>query len=111
MAKDLNVEIGHLENVSKAWLTEAVPDLRKSAASIDNLKYTVVQFGPLFMGVWEAYSKAAEYIQDRLNESVPAAEQVGNALHAAAVSFDNQQTAQETEIKRLEDSLKNLGSP
>ncbi|MEV6321643.1 hypothetical protein AB0M45_10655 [Nocardia sp. NPDC051787] len=101
MARDLKVELGELENVSRAWLTEVAPKLRQSAQSIEELKYTAVQFGPLFIGAWNAYNKAAIYIQERLNEAVPATEQIGNALHAAVVSFDAQQTEQEQGMHKL----------
>lgn len=94
MAHELSVEIAELEKVSTAWRTEVAPKLREAAQAIEELKYTVVQFGPLFLGAWKAYNKAAEYIQDRLEEGAPAAEQIANALHTAAVSFDAQQSEQ-----------------
>jgi hypothetical protein len=110
MAKELKVSVELLEKVSKSWLTDVAPGLKAAAASIDELKYTRVQFGPLFQFTWDAYSKAAEYIQARLNESVPAAEQIGNALHTASVSFDQQQSDQEQEQKLLEAAIDNPGS-
>ncbi|MBF6437881.1 hypothetical protein [Nocardia cyriacigeorgica] len=101
MADDLKVEVANLEKVSAAWLTQISPKLKEAAGAIDELKYTVVQFGPLFLLAWESYSKAAVFIQDRLNEAVPAAEKMGNALHSAAVSFDIQELQNKQNILRL----------
>ncbi|MFE3546480.1 hypothetical protein ACFXK0_26250 [Nocardia sp. NPDC059177] len=94
MGDNLKAELDVLELVSRTWLTEVAPGLRQAAASIDPLKYTEVQFGTMFNGAWSAYSKAAAYVQDRLNEGAPAAEQLGNALHQAVVSFGAQQDEQ-----------------
>ncbi|MEV0356961.1 type VII secretion target [Nocardia sp. NPDC050697] len=101
MGHELHVELAELEKVSQAWLQEVAPELQRAAKSIDALKYTQVQFGPLFIGAWSSYSKAAKYIQDRLNEAVPAAEQVGNALHAAAASFANTEAEQADGLNRV----------
>lgn len=94
MAKELAVELGNLEAASKSWINDVSPALQQAAAKIDDLRFTSVQFGPLFIGAWESYTKAAIYIQQRLTEGGPAAEQIGNALHTAVVSFDAQQAGQ-----------------
>ncbi|MEU4416723.1 hypothetical protein [Nocardia salmonicida] len=101
MTKNLKVELDELEKVSKVWLSEVSPGLKSAAGSIDALKYTAVQFGPLFIGAWSSYSKAAAYIQDRLREAEPVAEQIGSALHAAVVSFGEQQAEQVQATDRL----------
>jgi hypothetical protein len=107
MAKELKASVADLEIVSKVWLTQVAPGLKTAATSIDELKYTRVQFGPLFQLTWDAYTKAAEYIQARLNEGVPAAEQIGNALHTASASFEQQQSDQEQDQKALEAAIDN----
>ncbi|MGI5220395.1 hypothetical protein [Nocardia sp. CA-290969] len=95
MPRDLKADLDLLEATSKCWLTEAAPKLREAAQSIDNLKYTQVQFGALFIAAWQAYTNAAEHIQQLLNQAAPTAEQMGNALHATAVSFGVQEAANE----------------
>lgn len=107
MARDLNVDLDLLEDVSKAWLNEVAPELGKTAANIDELKYTVVQFGPLFAGMWFEYTQAADFIQNRLNEAKPVAEQIGNALHTAATSFGLQQEQQAQDIEKLKAAVEN----
>ncbi|MFG1796195.1 hypothetical protein [Nocardia sp. NPDC049149] len=102
MTKDLKVELGALEDVSKSWINEVSPALTKAATSIDELKYSQLQFGPLFIGTWNAYTKAAEYIQARLKEAAPAATEIGNALHSAVGSFAQQQDDQAGKITKLE---------
>ena len=94
MTKDLKVELHELEAVSKSWIKDISPGLQTAAGKVDELHYTAVQFGPLFIGAWESYSKAAVYIQQRLVEGGPAAEQVGNALHTTVLSFEAQQAGQ-----------------
>ncbi|MFI6955533.1 hypothetical protein ACIBJI_18885 [Nocardia sp. NPDC050408] len=103
----MNVDLNLLEDVSKAWLNEVAPELGKTAANIDELKYTVVQFGPLFAGMWFEYAQAADFIQNRLNEAKPVAEQIGNALHTAATSFGQQQEQQAFEIEKLKEAVDN----
>lgn len=92
MPDDLKTDVDMLEKVSKCWRMEAVPGLRDAAVSIDPLKFTEVQFGPLFNSAWESYIAAAEYVQRILNQAAPAAEQMANGLHLAAVSFDAQES-------------------
>ncbi|MGY1895113.1 hypothetical protein [Nocardia gipuzkoensis] len=101
MTDGMKAELDRLENASKAWVNDVAPGLRKAAASIDELKYSSLQFGPLFILAWENYRKAAAYIQDRLNEGAPVAEQIGNALHRAVVSFDEQQMEQKQGLEKL----------
>lgn len=101
MVGELKADLDLLEKVSKGWLNEAAPELRKAAGAIDGLEYTVVQFGPLFIGAWEAYREAAAYIQDRLNEGATSCEQVGNALHATALSFGAQDLANQEALNQV----------
>ncbi|WP_406233254.1 hypothetical protein [Nocardia sp. NBC_01009] len=107
MARELKVDVDLLEKVSKVWLNDVAPELAQTAAEIDPLKYTVVQFGPLFFGMWEAYIGAAEFIQKRLNEAKPVAEQIGNALHTASTSFALQQEQQVQETEKLKQLMEN----
>lgn len=100
MPRELKADLDLLEKASKGWLDEAAPELRKAAGGVEDLKYTAVEFGPLFIGAWNAYSKAAAYIQDRLNEGAVSAEQVGNALHATGVSFAAQEQANEQAVNQ-----------
>ncbi|WP_069164134.1 type VII secretion target [Nocardia altamirensis] len=102
MAKDLKLELDALETVSKSWINQVSPALNKAATSIDELKYSQLQFGPLFIGTWNAYTKAAEYIQARLKEAAPAATEIGTALHTAVSSFTQQQDDQAGKITKLE---------
>ncbi|WP_063048607.1 hypothetical protein [Nocardia arthritidis] len=101
MTDGMKAELDRLESASKAWINDVAPGLRKAAASIDELKYSSLQFGPLFILAWENYSRAAAYIQDRLNEAAPAAEQIGSALRRAVVSFDEQQVEQKQSLEKL----------
>ncbi|MFI2233745.1 hypothetical protein [Nocardia testacea] len=101
MARDLQTDIDLLEATSKCWLTEAGPQLREAAQSIDDLKYTQVQFGALFIGAWQSYSKAAVHIQDLLNQAGGAADQMGNALHATAVSFADQESQNQQALNNV----------
>ncbi|WP_433680531.1 hypothetical protein [Nocardia sp. CA-119907] len=110
MARDLNVDLDLLEKVSKVWLNDVAPELGKTAADIDALKYTVVQFGPLFAGMWFEYSQAADFIQNRLNEAKPVAEQIGNALHTARTSFGQQQEQQARDTEKLKEAVDNPGN-
>ncbi|WP_433757073.1 hypothetical protein [Nocardia sp. CA-135398] len=106
----MNVDLELLEKVSKVWLDEVAPELGKTAADIDGLKYTVVQFGPLFAGMWFEYTQAADFIQNRLNEAKPVAEQIGNALHTAATSFGQQQEQQVQETAKLKEAVDTPGN-
>ncbi|AFU04283.1 hypothetical protein [Nocardia brasiliensis] len=110
MARELKVDVDLLEQVSKVWLNEVAPELAQTAGEIDPLKYTVVQFGPLFFGMWDSYTGAAEFIQKRLNEAKPVAEQIGNALHTAATSFALQQEQQVQETEKLKHIIENSGN-
>lgn len=92
MSRDLQADLDLLEATSRCWLAEAGPQLREAGQSIDSLKYTQVQFGALFIGAWQAYSKAAAHVQDLLEQAGAAADQMGNALHATAVSFADQES-------------------
>ncbi|MGO4614795.1 hypothetical protein AB4305_00470 [Nocardia sp. 2YAB30] len=97
---DLKVELDLLERASKAWITDVAPGLRNAATSINELKYSAIQFG-LFAGAWSSYSLAAAYIQERLIEGAAAAEQVGNALHIVASTYEQQQMEQEQSTHQL----------
>ncbi|WP_280439946.1 hypothetical protein [Nocardia cyriacigeorgica] len=97
----MKVEVELLDKVATSWVSDVAPKLKEAAGSIEELKYTVVQFGALFWGAWESYTKAAQYIQDRLNEAGPAAEKMGTALHHAAVSFGAQESENEQNIARI----------
>ncbi|MEU7764240.1 hypothetical protein AB0B25_03845 [Nocardia sp. NPDC049190] len=90
---ELKVELDLLERASKAWTTEVAAGLRNADFSIDELKYSAIQFG-LFAGAWSSYSVAAAYIQERLREGTDAADQVGNALHVVASAYEQQQDEQ-----------------
>lgn len=105
MTRDLKVDVELLEQVSKVWLNDVAPDLGKTAANIDELKYTEVEFGILFVGMWHEYIQAADFIQNRLNEAKPVAEQIGNALHTAAVSFGQQQEEQATDTDKFKEAI------
>lgn len=107
MPPELQADLNLLEATSKCWLTEAGPQLREAARSIDALKYTQVQFGALFIGAWQAYSKAAEHIQHLLDQSGPAADQMGNALHATAVSFGAQEAQNEDALNKVATDMGN----
>ncbi|MFC9436833.1 hypothetical protein [Nocardia sp. NPDC057030] len=109
MTRELKVDVDLLEQVSKVWLTEVAPELGQTAGEIDPLKYTVVQFGPLFFGMWDAYTAAAEFIQKRLNEAKPVAEQIGSALHTASTSFALQQEQQTQETDKLKHIMEGTG--
>ncbi|WP_157124290.1 hypothetical protein [Nocardia pseudovaccinii] len=110
MVRELKVDVDLLETVSKVWLNDVAPELGKTAANIDELKYTVVQFGILFAGMWHEYTQAADFIQNRLNEAKPVAEQIGNALHTAATSFGLQQEQQVQETEKLKEAVDNPGN-
>ncbi|MET8651238.1 hypothetical protein [Nocardia aurea] len=107
MARELKADVDLLEQVSKVWLNDVAPKLGQTATDINELKYTIVEFGPLFAGMWFEYRQAADFIQNRLNEAKPVAEQIGNALHTAAVSFGMQQEQQATDLEKLEEGIKN----
>ncbi|MFI5715945.1 hypothetical protein [Nocardia sp. NPDC051750] len=98
---DLKADLDLLERASQAWLTEAAPILREAAGAIEELKYTEVQFGVLFMPAHHAYLPVAQFIQDRLNEGVASFEQVGNALHSAAASFGLQEFQNEQALNQI----------
>ncbi|GGL18481.1 hypothetical protein [Nocardia jinanensis] len=101
MPRELKADLNLLESASKGWLNEAAPELRKAAGAVEDLKFSAVEFGPLFVGAWNAYSQAAAFIQDRLNEGAVSAEQVGNALHATVVSFGMQEQANEQALNQV----------
>ncbi|WP_280420767.1 hypothetical protein [Nocardia carnea] len=101
MAGDLKTDVELLEKASKAWLTEAAPILRDAAGAIEELKYTVVQFGPLFAPAHSAYIPVAQYVQDRLNEGAAMFDQVGNALHSSAASFGTQEFQNEQALNQV----------
>ncbi|MGW4368732.1 hypothetical protein ACWEKT_24120 [Nocardia takedensis] len=109
MTRDLKVDVDLLEKVSKVWLTDVAPKLAQTATNIDPLKYTEVQFGILFAGMWFEYSQAADFIQNRLREATPVAEQIGNALHTAATSFGMQQEQQAQDTEKLKEAVDNSG--
>ncbi|UGT66008.1 hypothetical protein LTT66_22150 [Nocardia gipuzkoensis] len=101
MADGMKAELDRLEGASKTWINDVAPALRNVAASIEELKYSSLQFGPLFILAWKNYSIAAAYIQDRLNEGAPAAEQIGTALYSAVVSLHEQQVEQKEGLEKL----------
>ncbi len=82
-------------------MSEVAPTLGLAATSIDELKYTAVQFGPLFALMWSEYSQAANFLQNRLEEAKPAAEQLGNALYSAAASFRQQEHDQSKKLEKI----------
>ncbi|MFC9896628.1 hypothetical protein ACFVMC_23320 [Nocardia sp. NPDC127579] len=108
MARELKADLELMEAVSKVWLNKVAPDLKAAAALIEPLQYTSVEFGPLFYNAWWAYAQASAYIKDRLNEGVPAAEKIGNALHAAVVTFGEQQEQQEVDTKKQQQKLDDI---
>ncbi|MFF2085283.1 hypothetical protein ACFVVM_16020 [Nocardia sp. NPDC058176] len=105
MGGDLKVNLDKLTTVAKSWVHEVAPELRSAASSIDNLKYTQVEFGPLFIAAWSSYSKTAQFIQDRLNEAGPASEQIGHALNSAVTGFGEQQERQVKGTNRLTEEI------
>lgn len=100
MTRELKVELPYLENQSKAWITQVAPGLRAAATSMEELKYSDLQFG-LFVMAHEAYRNVVTFIQDRLNEGDDAAEKIGKALHTAFISFDDQQSQQVASTNKL----------
>ena len=110
MTRDLKVDVDLLEKVSKVWLNDVAPELGQTATDIDPLKCTMVQFGPLFAGMWFEYTQAANFIQNRLNEAKPVAEQIGSALHTSATSFGLQQEQQVLDTERLKEAVDNPGN-
>ncbi|MBF6540059.1 hypothetical protein IU418_22920 [Nocardia farcinica] len=90
---DLKVELDRLRSASRSWSTEVATGLRKAATSIDELKYSAIQFG-LFLGAWQSYSAAAVYVQDRLREGGTEADEVAAALLKVADTYEQQQAGQ-----------------
>lgn len=101
MTRELSVDVELLEKVSNVYMYEVAPKLGQTAASIDSLKYTAVQFGPLFALMWNEYSQAANFLQNRLEEAKPAAEQLGSALYSAAASFRQNEHDQSKKLEKI----------
>ncbi|MGV9749953.1 hypothetical protein [Nocardia farcinica] len=109
MTNSVDVDTTLLVESGKKWINDVSPALSHAADAINELKYSAIQFGR-FVFAWQAYIKAASYIQDRLREGAPAAEEIGSALYAVAQSFDEQQAAHKTDIQRLDTDIQNTGN-
>lgn len=89
MMTELRVELDLLEKASKTWHDQVAVKLTDTATSIENVKYSAIQFG-IFLGAWQSYSAAAVYLQERLREGATAAQQISDTLHTVKTNYEGQ---------------------
>ncbi|WP_227998491.1 hypothetical protein [Nocardia australiensis] len=104
MTDDLKVELQLLENVARSWDGVVKTGLSGTAQSIDELKFSRLQFG-IFQIPWGKYTETAVYIQDRLNEGSQSASDIGGALYKVARTFEQQDTEQAAGIRQAQGDM------